>query len=434
MPFYTPSNEMEAMTVRPPATSIFGIDSDDRYNSFAERRTNPTYPFSFNIQKNEAFLNGFFKRIALTEFRMNWTLPNISRAWGNSQIQMFVNVSGTPAPGNPYTLTLEDGFYGAEELASELQRVMRTVPNMNQASVTMGNGGTDTTPDEWFYFRSGIPTVQFYFNPIPSNPYRQLIDMLNINQPTGSTYSSFFYGGIPTLRATDYVDIVCSQLTQHQNLRDASTSSTNRDILARIYLDESTPSRSTTVTNNYSGTVGNVTSIAQITGAVASGNIVTYTLNTSAGTFPVGSYVVISGITPAGATSFNGSGRLLLTTTASPFTATVELPYIPTGTPGFSASSQITFYDKIESVSIPQSSWDDNVNGVTPFVLYRQFITPKQVRWSGRMPIGNLRFELYDDMGRSIQDLWSIYPPSSAEGFNFANSFSWNSTLLLSED
>ena len=426
-------SDAEAVTVRPSATSIFGIDSDDRYSSFAQRRTNPSYPFRFTIQKNEAFLNGFFKRIALTEFRMNWTLPNISLAWGNSEIQMFVSVGGVVQNGgNPYVVKLNDGFYGAEELAAELQAQMRLVPNMTRAAVTMGTGGTDTTPDEWFWFRSGTANVQFYFNPMPNNPYRQLIDMLNINQPTGSTFQNTFFGGIPTLRATDYIDIVCSQLTQNQNLRDTSTSSTNRDIVARIYLDESTPSRSTTVTNNYSGVNGNVTLVAQITAATASGNVVTYTLNASAGTYPIGSYVVISGI--GGAPSFNGAGRLLATTTTAPFTATVELTNQPTGTPTFSASSQIALYDKIETVSIPQASWDDNVNGVTPFVMYRQFMTPKYIRWSGRMPIANMQFELFDDMGRSIQDLWSIYPPSSADGFNYANSFAWNATLLTSED
>lgn len=420
--------EKEALTIRPSATSVFGIDSDDRYTSYAQRRTTPSYPFRFNIAKNEAFLNGFFKRIALTEFRMNWTLPNISLAWGNSQMLMTYQVgAGLPTT---VTLTLDDGFYGAEELAAELQRAMRVyIPT---AEVTMGTAGTDTTPDEWYFIRSGNPTTSFYFNPIPTNPYRQLIDLLNIRLPLSSVLATSLFTGIPTLRPTDYIDIVCNQLTQNQNLRDTSTSSGARDILCRIYLDESTPSRAVTVTNNYSGTAGNMTAIAQITGAVASGNVVTYTLNASIGTFPIGTYVVVSGIT--GALSYNGAGRLLASTTSSPFTATVELSNQPSGAPTFSASSQITFYDKIETVSIPQSSWDDNINGVTPFVLYRQFITPKYIRWGANMPISNLSFEMYDDMGRSLQDLWNIYPANSVEGFNYANSFSWNATLLTSED
>ena len=414
--------------MRPPSTSIFGIDSDDRYTSYTQRRTNPSYPFRFNIQKNEAFLNGFFKRIALTEFRMNWTLPNISQAWGNNQMLMGVAVGSNPTI--IYTITLADGFYGAEALGSELQRVMRTFPGMTQALVTLGTGGTDTTPDEFYWVRSGSPTTQFYFNPMPNSQYRQLIDMLNINLPTSTTLQTNLFSGIPTLRATDYVDIVCNQLTQNQNLRDASTSPSNRDVICRVYLDESTPSSATTITNNYSGVNGNVTLVAPITNATGSGNIATYTISISAVSYPIGSYCVISGIT--GVTTFNGSGRLLST---SPTSATVELTaQIGTGTPGFSASSQITFYDKIETVSIPQSTWDDRVNGVTPFVLYRQFITPKYIRWSGRMPIANMEFEMFDDMGRSIQDLWNIYSPGSPQGFNFANSFSWNATLLTSED
>lgn len=421
---------MEAITMRPPSTSIFGIDSDDRYSSYTQRRTNPTYPFRFNIQKNEAFLNGFFKRIALTEFRMNWTLPNISQAWGNNQMLMGVSVSGGATI--IYTITLQDGFYGAEALGIELQRVMRTFPGMTQALVTLGTGGTDTTPDEFYWVRSGSPTSQFYFNPVPNSQYRQLIDMLNINQPTSTTLQTSLFSGIPTLRATDYIDIVCNQLTQNQNLRDASTSSSNRDVICRVYLDESTPSSATTITNNYSGVNGNVTLVAQITAATGSGNIATYTLDLSAGTYPVGTYCVISGI--GGASSYNGSGRLLATTTTAPFTATVELTAPLSGTPTFAPAGTIALYDKLETVSIPQSTWDDRVNGVTPFVLYRQFITPKYIRWSGRMPIANMEFEMFDDMGRSIQDLWNIYLPSSSSGFNYANSFSWNATLLTSED
>jgi hypothetical protein len=75
------------------------------------------------------------------------------------------------------------------------------------------------------------------------------------------------------------------------------------------------------------------------------------------------------------------------------------------------------------------------VNGVSPFVIYRQFPYPKQIRWNNKMPIGNLTFELYDDQGRNIQDLWnSAYPPATPEGLAYANSFVWNATMLISED
>ena len=82
----TQDHEGDAVTVRPSATAILAIDSDDRYPNYLVRRTNPSYPFSFPIQKNQNILSGFFKRLALTEFRLNWTLPNISQVWGNNVI------------------------------------------------------------------------------------------------------------------------------------------------------------------------------------------------------------------------------------------------------------------------------------------------------------------------------------------------------------
>jgi hypothetical protein len=81
------------------------------------------------------------------------------------------------------------------------------------------------------------------------------------------------------------------------------------------------------------------------------------------------------------------------------------------------------------------------MNGVTPFVIYRQFANPKEIRWSGTQPLSNCVFSLYDDQGRSIQDLWnSAYPITNGGGTvnslatRYANGFVWNITCLLSED
>ena len=42
-------DKSETVTIRPAATSLFCIDSDDRYKDFAQRRSRPTYPFRFTI-------------------------------------------------------------------------------------------------------------------------------------------------------------------------------------------------------------------------------------------------------------------------------------------------------------------------------------------------------------------------------------------------
>lgn len=414
------------VTVRPSATAILAIDSDDRYSSYAQRRSSPTYPFSFNIQKNSSLMNGFFKRLAITEFRMNWTLPNIAKAWGNNQIGMTYKL-GAAAPVT-VTLTIADAFYGAEELARALTTQIQVyLPTALVSTST----GTDPTPDEWYIFFAGTGN-SFYFSPVANNPFRQLIDMLNIFNPLGTTLQATFTTGIPTLRPTDYIDLICNQLTYNQELKDTTSLPNSRDMLSRVYLDIDTPSQSLTQTNNYSGTViGQL--VGTITAATGSGNIAVFTLNASPGAIETGAYCVVSGI--GGAVSYNGSGRIIAETIVSPFTVTVEMTTQLSGTPTFSGASKITLYDKIETISVPQMLWDDRINGVTPFVLYRQYPVPKFIRWNNKMPIGNLTFEMYDDQGRNIQNIWnSAYAPSSYDAFSWANSFSWNATILVSED
>ena len=66
----------EAVTVRPSSSANFPIDSADRYASYNARAAAPTGPYTFTIAKNESLLNGFFKRIALTEILCQEILQN----------------------------------------------------------------------------------------------------------------------------------------------------------------------------------------------------------------------------------------------------------------------------------------------------------------------------------------------------------------------
>jgi hypothetical protein len=422
------------VVTRPSSTALFCIDSDDRYNTYSQRRSNPTYPFQFNIQKNESLFNGFFRRMALTEIRMNWTLPNISTAWGNNQI-LFTYKVGSGGTPTTYTVTIPDGFYpvaGRTGIAEALQSRL--------ASLVLGfqvNLNSEESDEITFSKPIGIDGY-FKFDPISATANtRQLYDMLNIppssSAPVAGGYWQFMTTGIPNMRATEYVDVVCSQLTYNQDLKDASSSQITRDMMCRIYTDDSTSSQALQVVNNYSGTTTGSVAISSLTSQ--NGNVVVFTV---AGSVPLpddvyGSIVVMSGIT--GGSGWNTSGRLITGDITSPYTITIIYDFTPIGTPSFGGSPLVTLYQTLVSQSIPQVTWDSRVNGVTPFVLYRQFPFPKQIRWDKSMPIGNVTFTLYDDQGRNIQDIWTqAYPPTTPTGTAYANSFVWNASLLLSED
>lgn len=671
---YTPSGEKEAITVRPSATSIFAFDSDDRYRTYLQRRTSPTYPFQVLIQKAEALLTGFFKRIGLTEFRLNWTLPNICRGWGNNMINLIytcaASVTAASGSGTIHTYTCNNSFqagqivsvtgltpagynvtnatiltasatqfttagtttgassgtgtatlgftasvtaatasttngttiitfsannnYVAGQLlrqvtglspagfnvqnlrivsATPTQFVVALPPGTTLSGSSTGTGvalvgltrqitlsdGFYNTPAAGSYLAQNIQSVipgftssvydfnedqirflppidtgsvgtyQFYFDSV-SNPVqygtglvtaasgsgtvvtytcansfvvgqsvsvtglnittgsslnltgtittasptqftiastvvgtsvatqagtatadarasqpnvslesRQLIDMLTI--PYATQYYSFNTGnimicGVPNMRPTDYIDVISNQLTMNQNLRDSSSLPNTRDLLTRIYLDNGVNSQYNVETTTYgiaTPTTLTITALQSLTD-----NIAVFTSSTAVTAAMLNTPCVMSNIT--GGSGWNGTGTIISTDTTTPFAIAVAYDAAPTGTPSFSGSSSVVVYTSNNTLSRPNSVWDDRVNGVTPFTIYRQFNNPKQIRWSSKQPLSNCVFELFDDQGRSIQDLFNAAYPLrvggvlSSVGTAYANSFVWNATCLLSED
>lgn len=65
-------------------------------------------------------------------------------------------------------------------------------------------------------------------------------------------------------------------------------------------------------------------------------------------------------------------------------------------------------------------------NGTQPFVIYRQFNTPKYVAWDGRQPIGQLNFQVFDQDGHLLGSDLSVYKNT--------NSINWQMSLLVSEN
>jgi hypothetical protein len=327
--------EDRAITVRPSSMAVFGLDSDDRYKDYLQRRVSPSYPFSINITKNESLLNGFFHRIAVTEFRMYWTLPNIHTVWGNNTLTYWESV--TPAQ---HTITIPNGFYDLKTLMIVIETLVQAdgfLPSFRALANLDGSTSYTTTTADTFYWV------------VPSVKTRTLFDMLNLISkfPPLVPQATSQQGGIANMKSTDFIDVISPQLTYNQDLKDGSSAPIVRDMLVRIYLDDDVRPMYRTQTNLFD----------------ASGN--------------------------------------------------------PAGT------------------QVPQYDPSDIITGSTPFMLYRQFSQPKQVQWIPEQPLGNLTFELYDDQGRSIQQLFNAVALADEPdrlGQYYANSFVWNMTLLISEN
>jgi hypothetical protein len=259
-PLTTYAAKDTAITQRPTSTAILAIDSEDRYKTYNDAREHFTSPYSFTINKAESIMNGFFTRVGVTEVQFPWVIPNINNK--TCVIVVNYNVGG---PDIDYPIILPFGFYTPAALASAMQTAVRAIPQGGIAGnppepglalFTMIYGiGTLGGPMPQFSYNTNNPGVTIGFSPVnPALPgyaalgitatTKQLFDVL------GFDFANSFQGvqrdgGITFCQATRYVDIVCTQLTNNQALKDTMSQEVARTIMCRLYLGEPAGAQST---------------------------------------------------------------------------------------------------------------------------------------------------------------------------------------------
>lgn len=239
-------------TIRNPATALLCIDSEDRFADIqASRLISATdNPYDFLITKNENLLSGFFTRLGVTEVVFPWTVPNINR---KSNIILVYWDDGVSTFSSWIQMPI--GFYKPSQIASELQTIIRALDGPNLGAFTMTYGDNN---ENHFVYNTNNVNVSIAFNPIttanittlPSallksfwgsidlRSTHQLFDILGLNDPdnTGFSGPGPHTGGYTLCQSTRYIDIVSTQLTYNQALKDSSTSIISRDVLCRVYL------------------------------------------------------------------------------------------------------------------------------------------------------------------------------------------------------
>lgn len=223
----------KGVTVRPSSTALFSIDSADRYSSYQARAAAPTGPYSFSITKNEALLNGFFRRIALTEIVFPYYIPNI-----NSKTDTIL-VSENGGALTAVTIPA-GGFYSPAELAAALQAQLITATANPALTVSYSDGVfrfATNTVDTIAFARGNFGGLGARLNEF------QLYDLLALSGPglNGLTVAATtLVSGVTRCRYTEYIDIVSPQLTYNQELKDGSSDPIVRDSIARIYIEDET--------------------------------------------------------------------------------------------------------------------------------------------------------------------------------------------------
>jgi hypothetical protein len=261
--FLARNKPAQTVTSRPASSALLGIDSEDRFADYEAKRAakNVDYngsPYDFQITKNESMMSGFMTRIGVTEVTFPWIIPNINEY--TSKIQVGYAVGG--APVTIVTVTLQQGFFTPSDLAAALQAAIRAVTGIATFVMTYG---LDGLPNFQYAGNPGVVGTEIGFVAMPYNsaayPYgkttKQLFDLLGFTtsvppditgnnvvqdaQVTGEAIPSggpnkYLYGGDTFCQSIRYIDIVCSQLTYNQGLKDTMSQTIARDTLCRLYI------------------------------------------------------------------------------------------------------------------------------------------------------------------------------------------------------
>lgn len=267
------SPQANVVTQRPTSTSLLVIDSEDRFrDGYTGSRNSQTYnpslgiavtntgnfsPYDFSITKNESMMNGFFTRLGLTEVSFDWGVPNINPKTNRINVNWLNtsnNISGSAMIGL---------FEGQGTFATPYEIALEMTSNVVAANVALtdfeilygeSNVGSGYPA---FRYTSGSPTISVWFTPLSNNninassptyyPYpevtKQLFDLLGFTQ-ANSIFSNpsggieYTPGTATYAQATQYIDIVCSELTYNQPLKDTMTQQIARDSLCRLYLGD----------------------------------------------------------------------------------------------------------------------------------------------------------------------------------------------------
>jgi hypothetical protein len=222
------------------------------------------------LQTSRNLLYGYFSRVALTQFQLNYNVPTV--------VTGYNDLIGVVTAGNvaPVYVALRQGYYTPNQLAAEIQLQVRAgvaalpaftcLPPQNPVTVgiqaAIVGGFTANAIPVWFQFSTGGgPAMNFILGydtvgsgAIPPDVQRRVARasrLIGMNKPmigyaegqnpltTAPTQWTAIQGGVPNLMPTDYVDIVSKTLSNYKDNKDDNSSQQSPGcVLGRIYLTE----------------------------------------------------------------------------------------------------------------------------------------------------------------------------------------------------
>jgi hypothetical protein len=235
---------LSSTIVVPSSSSYLNIDTRDQleYDSDGYIANSGNNPFDITIYRPDAIFQGRVLRMALTQFNMLYTCPNVNP---------YNNILVLQAPGFPsFEIILQPRFTNAQELADSINGYLTGNNPFGYGgwSCSYFNNVFEISCDEGTApnlktFRVNPMFGKFKGYGLDANG-KQYLRTSTLASIMGFTNASKVYAystasDVPSMQFTRYIDIVSNELTSFQYTRDFSTSNnTGRNLIARIFLNK----------------------------------------------------------------------------------------------------------------------------------------------------------------------------------------------------
>jgi hypothetical protein len=222
-----------ATTIRQPAYAEILVDSMDRYKQGSTSFVEPISTTSSSWRTNlpQYVLNGYFTRLAITQIQFAWNLPTIITGYNDEFVLVDSNVGDV-------TITLPQGYYTPNVMATTLQAQIRTATGDTDYTVTFTEGsfvisnstlGTECCPQGGDLNGTAEERIA-----------SRCLHTLGFQEVQSATVTDTFnpyVGTVPTMLATRYIDILSSYISKFQDVKDSSTQTSlnYNNKIARIY-------------------------------------------------------------------------------------------------------------------------------------------------------------------------------------------------------
>jgi hypothetical protein len=224
------TGEHPGVPSRPPASAHLMVSSTDRYTTFFDRLANPTTASSWQLNKQQNILSGYFTRLAITQIQFQWNIPTI--------IENYNAFFGIDISGVSIFISIPTGFYTPASLATEIETLVKDDDDYDEDwdfTVTGSSTGFTFSVASPYDFTITPPVVD---DDAPDAiEFSKFLILIGAFENTFTENTDLAITGVPTMLATRWVDICSSRLTQFQRVKDATTLPQNltSDVIARVY-------------------------------------------------------------------------------------------------------------------------------------------------------------------------------------------------------